>query len=102
VAEATIDARRAPSYVVFISYSNLDKDFANDLVFALEKQQFGCWIAPRDIPEGAPSWAEPIVTAIANSRLVVVLLTLHSIHQSKCCAKSRLQRMRKSPCYQSD
>lgn len=36
-------------------------------------------MAPRDIPPGVPSWAEPIVTAIASSKLMLVLLTEHSI-----------------------
>jgi TIR domain len=49
------------------------------MVQALETQGRRCWIAHRDIPPGVPSWAEPIVTAIAGSRLVLVLLSAHSI-----------------------
>ena len=49
------------------------------MVRALELQGRSCWFAYRDIPPGVPSWAEPIVTAIAGSRLVLVLLTAHSI-----------------------
>ena len=56
---------------VFVSYSTKDIRFAENMVRALEGRGRICWIAPRDIPAGVPSWAEPIVTAIANSRLMV-------------------------------
>jgi hypothetical protein len=64
---------------VFVSYSSKDSEFADELVRALEMRKRTCWIAPRDIPAGVPTWAEPIVTAIASSRLVLVLLTENSI-----------------------
>jgi hypothetical protein len=64
---------------VFISYSSKDNAFADELVRSLEARGRICWIAPRDIPPGVPSWAEPIVMAIASSRLVLVLLTKNSI-----------------------
>lgn len=64
---------------VFVSYANEDQALADQVVAALERAGPRCWIAHRDIPPGVPSWAEPIVTAIANSRLVLVLLTAHSI-----------------------
>jgi hypothetical protein len=64
---------------IFISYSSKDSVFADEVVRALERRGRVCWIAPRDIPPGVPSWAEPIVTAIASSRLMLVLLTKNSI-----------------------
>lgn len=64
---------------IFVSYSSKDRVFADETVRALEVRGRICWIAPRDIPPGVPSWAEPIVTAIASSRLMLVLLTKNSI-----------------------
>jgi TIR domain len=73
---ATAPARR---HDVFVSYASEDESFADDVVRALEADGRACWIAHRDIPPGVPSWAEPIVTAIASSRLMLVLLTARSI-----------------------
>jgi hypothetical protein len=77
VARVTQAARR--SHQVFVSYSSKDSARVDRIVGALEDRGKVCWMAPRDIPPGAPSWAEPIVTAIASSKLVLVLLTEHSI-----------------------
>lgn len=73
------DPGPVPAHKVFVSYSNDDRGMADEVVQALEADGLPCWIAHRDIPPGVPSWAEPIVTAIANSRLVLVLLTARSI-----------------------
>jgi hypothetical protein len=64
---------------VFVSHAVEDRDFADTVVRELEQRGRACWIAHRDIPPGVPSWAEPIVTAIARSRLMLVLLTSQSI-----------------------
>ena len=45
----------------------------------LEDEGHRCWIAHRDIPAGVPSWTRDIVAAIENSRVLVVLVTGHSI-----------------------
>jgi hypothetical protein len=64
---------------VFISYSSDDLTLADNVVAGLEAGGPRCWVAHRDLPPGVPSWAEPIVTAIATSRLMVVLLTANSV-----------------------
>jgi len=64
---------------IFVSYSTKDGALVDKIVRALEIRGRIGWIAPRDIPPGSPSWAEPIVTAIAGSRLVLVLLTEKSM-----------------------
>jgi hypothetical protein len=64
---------------VFVSHASADRAFVETLVSALERVGWPCWVSYRDIPAGVPSWAEPIVTAIASSRLVLVLLTKQSI-----------------------
>jgi hypothetical protein len=67
------------NHQIFVSYSTKDSAVADRVVASLEARGKMCWIAPRDIAPGVPSWAEPIVTAIASSKLVLVLLTQHSI-----------------------
>jgi len=58
-----------------------------------------CWIGSRDIPPGVPSWAEPIVTAIASSRLVLVLLTKNSIPSVDVMREVTLAADEKIPCW---
>lgn len=69
----------APPHAVFVSYADENRSFADELVRLVEARGRRCWIAPRNIPPGSPSWAEPIVEAIAGSRLIVILLTADSI-----------------------
>lgn len=69
----------APSHDIFVSYSSEDRPLVERIVASIESESRRCWVAYRDIPPGVPAWAEPIVTAIASSRLVLVLLTTNSI-----------------------
>jgi hypothetical protein len=57
---------------VFISYSKKNKDVAEAALVALEAERVPCWIAPRDIAPAA-NWAESIVTAIDNCKLVILI-----------------------------
>jgi hypothetical protein len=82
---------------IFISHSHEDRAFADDVVKALETSARRCWIAHRDVPAGAPSWAEPIVTAIARSRLVLVLLTARSIPSQEVLREVTLAADEKVP-----
>ena len=59
---------------VFISYSSQDKELADRVCAALENAGFSCWIAPRDIEEGA-DYPRAIVQAITAVKSMVVLLT---------------------------
>ena len=70
---------RPRNHDVFVSYSSGDEHVVNEVLKAIETEGPRCWIAHRDIPPGVGSWAEPIVSAIASSRLVLVLLTARSI-----------------------
>jgi hypothetical protein len=63
---------------IFISHSSKDRVVADEIVRQLEACGRVCWIAPRDIPPGVQIWADAAVTAIAKSRLMLVLLTEHS------------------------
>jgi hypothetical protein len=62
---------------VFISYAKEDKETANTICKELESRNIKCWIAFRDISP-AQVWAKAIVKAIAESELLVLLLTRHS------------------------
>jgi len=59
---------------VFISYKSDDEYFARGIVESLEAIGLNCWIASRDIPEGA-AFNREIPTAIDVAELVVLILT---------------------------
>ena len=63
---------------VFISYSSHDKVMADRVCTALESAGFSCWIAPRDIEEGA-DFPSAIVQAITSVKSMVVLLTTEAV-----------------------
>jgi hypothetical protein len=63
---------------VFVSYSSSDKTIADAVVATLERAQIRCWYAPRDIRPGKP-YGEAIVDGIRECRLVVVIVSSHSI-----------------------
>ena len=60
-------------HVVFVSYAFTDHEIAFRLVGALEAAGHRCWIAPRDISPGSPSYAVEIARAIKGSRLMLVV-----------------------------
>ena len=61
-------------YHVFISYSSIDSEAAFSLLQVLENNGLRCWIAPRNIPQGA-IWADEIDNAIQASRAFVVVFS---------------------------
>lgn len=62
---------------VFISYKTEDREAAERLCAALERENISCWMAPRDIPPGQ-EWATSIVAGLQRSRSFVLLLSSHS------------------------
>jgi hypothetical protein len=62
---------------VFISYSAEDKPTADAVCATLEARRIRCWIAPRDILPGV-SYAEALIDAIGQSRLMVLVFSSHS------------------------
>lgn len=62
---------------VFVSYSQMDKATADAIVARLEVDGSRCWIAPRDILPGT-SWGDAIAEAIAQSRVMVLVLSANS------------------------
>ncbi len=64
-------------YDVFISYSIEDQDAAEKICGKLESKGMRCWIAPRDVLPGA-EWAEAIVDAIDDSRLMLLVFSASS------------------------
>src|SRR5579863_4240119 len=74
-----LEADRPPlSKEVFISYASQDAAVANAVLEALEKQGIRCWIAPRDVVPGS-LYADEIVGAINDAKVVVLVLSEHSI-----------------------
>lgn len=62
---------------LFISYSSQDQRIADDVCAVLEKYGISCWIDHRDIPPGI-HWKGDIVDAIAECKMVLVLLSSQS------------------------
>lgn len=69
-------------YDIFISYSHKDKIVADAIVNYLEKNGFRCWYAPRDIQTGQ-EWADSIINAISQSKLMVLIFTDFSNESSQ-------------------
>jgi len=63
--------------LVFVSYSNTDREAAFELVAALESQGLACWIAPRNVTPAA-EWAAEIIDAISASKVMVLVFSRHS------------------------
>lgn len=70
---------------VFISHSKEDKNIADFICNSLERENVGCWIAPRDIPYG-DDWAGDITKAISKSKLFLFLFSENS-NKSRQCPK---------------
>ncbi len=69
------DVRTSMNYDVFISYSNPEQALADSVCGALEHAGCSCFIASRDLvdkPAGTV-WADALVSALQNSRLMLVL-----------------------------
>ena len=61
----------------FISYASADRDTANAVCTALEREGVRCWIAPRDVTPGE-LYAANIVHAIDTTGVVVLVLSEHT------------------------
>ena len=59
---------------LFISHSSGDEEAARELRADLEAAGYSCWMAPDDM-DGSDPWAEQILSAIENSRAMVVLIS---------------------------
>jgi hypothetical protein len=61
-------------HAVFISYSNEDKAVADAVCAALEAENIGCWMAPRDVKGGRP-YSGQITQAIRETRMLLLILS---------------------------
>ena len=71
---------------VFISYASQDAPIAKLLVEALENHGISCWIAPRDVVPGS-LYADEIVGAINAAKIVVLVLSEHSVASPPPCGE---------------
>jgi hypothetical protein len=83
---------------VFISYQSSDKECADRVCEALERQNISCWIAPRDIPIGA-EWAAAIVEGLQRCHCFVVILSSHSTNARQISREAELADNRKLPIF---
>lgn len=65
------------SHDVFISYSTKDKEIADRICSYLDREGITYWIAQRDARPGR-AWAESIVNAILESKLVLLIFSSNS------------------------
>jgi hypothetical protein len=63
--------------LVFVSYSQTDRETAFALVAALESAGLACWIAPRDVTPAA-EWAAEIIEAISAAKVMVLIFSRDS------------------------
>ena len=64
-------------YDVMISYSRIDNEIAETVFRSLRSHGLTCWKAPQSLVPGT-DWREEILQAIANTRVVVLLLSRHA------------------------
>jgi hypothetical protein len=83
---------------VFISYQSSDKECADRVCEALERQNISCWIAPRDIPIGS-EWAAAIVEGIQRCHSFVVILSSNSKTARQISREAELADDRKLPIF---
>jgi TolB-like protein len=62
---------------VFLSYSSLDKTYADNVCSIFEQNGIICWIAPRDITPGL-GFAEAIIDGIKSSKVFVLVYSSNS------------------------
>lgn len=69
-----MNSQSPPKRDVFISYSAIDKQWADEACAAIEARQFSCWVAPRDILPGS-EWGAAIISGIDACRVMVLIFS---------------------------
>ncbi len=69
---------------VFISYTQPDRDVAQELVSRVEAHGIECWIAPRDVLPGE-DWPAAIIGAIAAARVMVLVFSASANKSPQVC-----------------
>ena len=85
---ATDDSKPMP-HDTFISYAHDDRTVADSACAKLEVAGIVCWMAPRDALAGV-SYPGQLVDAIATSRVVVLILSSHSMASQQ--VRSEIER----------
>lgn len=70
------------SHQVFISYSSLDKKFAEKIYEYLKKNGITCWISSKDIPAGG-DYQACIVEAIHQAQIVLLIFSANANSSSE-------------------
>lgn len=65
------------SHDIFISYSTMNNDVAEEICHVLEQNNLRCWIAPRNITSGK-NYSQEIVEGIKSTKIVVLVFSKYS------------------------
>lgn len=80
--------KRFPSSRIYISYSSMDKNVADEVCRQLESREFRCWIAPRNVTARQPM-SEQIFGAIKKADWILLIFSKHS-QESKYVLKEMI------------
>ena len=83
---------------VFISHAANDVGAAEAILAALENSKLRCFIAPRDIPAGM-EWATAIIEAIFETRLFLLLYSVHANQSLQMARELQLVHDRHIPIF---
>jgi TolB-like protein/tetratricopeptide (TPR) repeat protein len=76
--EAAAERAAEETRDVFFSYASHDNAVATALCEFMERQEFRCWMAPRDVTPGA-LYADQIIRAINSAKVLVLVLSSSAI-----------------------
>lgn len=67
-------SNKPPDFAAFISHAKADQKKVQEIVGALERRGFKCWVAPRDVRPGH-SYGDEIIRGIERSRCFILALS---------------------------
>ena len=83
---------------VYISYSSMDKEFADEVCQFLENNDLKCWIAPRNICAGR-NYVEEIIDGIKSAKVAVLIFSRNSNASKYVCNEIRVAFERNMPIF---
>jgi len=79
----SVDRSQLEGLVAFISFASQDRKIAEDVCKMLNETNRKAWICTEHIPPGA-KWPKELSIAIKKCKVVVFLMSRHSLHSEMC------------------